>query len=109
VSPSQDLLGPTLALTKCQVPIGYMSNFQVALKDYMQRNMADKGFWEAWRLERVRQEFLREVEVRYISLSKRTEGIPATIPAVISKVFEHSEFAVFKVHPERLTETTPES
>jgi hypothetical protein len=30
-------------------------------------------------------------------VSKRTEGIPATIPAVLSDVFANSEFAIFKV------------
>jgi hypothetical protein len=41
-------------------------------------------------------------------VSKRTEGVPATIPAAISKVFENSEYAVFEVQSERLSETAPE-
>ena len=32
-----------------------------------------------------------------------------TIPATISNVFENSEFAVFKVDPQRLSETVPKS
>jgi hypothetical protein len=71
--------------------------------------MAEKEFWKAWRLGKVRNELLREAGVRYVVVRKRIDALPATIPAIISKVFENSEFAVFKVHPERLTETTPES
>jgi hypothetical protein len=50
---------------------------------------------------------LWEARVRYIIVSKRTEGIPATIPVAISKVFEDSEFVVFKVCRESLTGTGP--
>ena len=109
VLPGDDLLGPTLALTKCRVPLGYFSNAIVPLRGYSQRQMAEKEFWKAWRLGNVRNELLREANVKYVIVSKRTEGIPATIPGGISKVFENSEFAVFKVHPERLTEPNPES
>jgi hypothetical protein len=97
VLPGDNLLAPTLALTKCRVPISYFSSFQVALSGYSQRERAEKEFWEAWRLGSVQQEFLREVGVRYLAVSKRTEGIPATIPAALSEVFANSEFAVFKV------------
>jgi hypothetical protein len=100
VLPGDDLLGPTLALTKCRVPIGYFSNGIVALNDYSQRETAEKEFWEAWRLGKVRSELLREAGVRYVTVSKRTEGIPAAIPTVLSEVFENSEFAVFKVRRE---------
>jgi hypothetical protein len=31
------------------------------------------------------------------------------IPAALSKVFENSEYAVFKVRSERLSETAPEA
>jgi hypothetical protein len=109
VLPGDNLLAPTLALTKCRVPLGYFSNFVVAPSDYSQRETAEKEFWKAWRLGKVRNELLREAGVRYVAVSKRTEGIPAVIPAALSEVFANSEFAVFKVHPERLTETTPES
>jgi hypothetical protein len=49
-------------------------------------------------LGKVRDELLREANVRYVVVSKQTEGIPATMPASVSKVFENSEFAVFKVN-----------
>jgi hypothetical protein len=52
---------------------------------------------------------LREAGVRYVAVRKRTEGIPATIPASLSKVFENSEFAVFKVDPQRVSETVPKT
>jgi len=104
-----DLLAPILALTKCRVPFHYFAYAAVARSDYTRRETAEKEFWKAWRLGKVQGELLQEAGVRYITVTKRTEGIPATIPGGISKVFENSEFAVFKVHPERLTETTPES
>jgi hypothetical protein len=107
VLPGDNLLAPILALTKCRVPLGYFSMFLGALRDYSQRKMDEKEFWKAWRLGNVRNELLREARVRYVAVSKRTEGVPATIPAATSKVFENSEFAVFKVHPEGLSETTP--
>jgi hypothetical protein len=44
-----------------------------------------------------------------LSARNQLDGIPAKIPPALPEVFENSEFAVFKVHPERLTETTPES
>jgi hypothetical protein len=109
VLPGDNLLAPILALTKCRVPFGYFAYVFVARSDYMRRETAEREFWKAWQQGHVEGEFLREAGVRYVTVSKRTEGIPATLPATISKVFENSEFAVFKVHPERLTETTPES
>jgi hypothetical protein len=107
VLPGQDLLAPTLALTKCQVPIGYMSIFQVALRDYTQRETAEKEFWKAWRLGKVRGKFLREVGVRYVAVSKKSEGIPAKIPPALSEVFANSAFAIFKVRRGGLTGTAP--
>jgi hypothetical protein len=109
VLPGDNLLAPILALTKCRVPFGYFAYVFVARSDYLRRETAEKEFWKAWQQGQVESEFLREAGVRYVTVSKRTEGIPATLPSTISKVFENSEFAVFKVHPERLTETTPES
>jgi len=105
ILPGDNLLGPTLALTKCRVPLGYFSNYLVALRDYTQRETAENEFWEAWRLGNVREKFLREVGVRYIAVSKRTENIPAAVPAVLSEVFENSEFAIFKVRRDSLRET----
>jgi hypothetical protein len=109
VLPGDNLLAPILALTKCRVPLGYFSMFLGALRDYSQRKMDEKEFWKAWRLGNVRNKLLREAGVHYVAVRKRTEGVPAPIPAAISKVFENSEYAVFKVHPERLSEATPES
>jgi hypothetical protein len=36
------------------------------------------------------------------------EDLPATIPDIMSNVFENSEFAIFKVKPQRLSETVPQ-
>jgi hypothetical protein len=79
----------------------------VSLRDYSQRQTAEKEFWKAWRLGKVQDGLLREAGVRYVAVSKRTEGIPATIPAALSEVFENSEFAVFKVRRKSLSGTAP--
>jgi hypothetical protein len=107
VLPGDNLLAPTLALTKCRVPIGYFSWAVVALSDYSQRLTAEKEFWKAWRLGKVRDGLLREAEVRYVAVSKRTEGIPAKIPSALSEVFTNSQFAIFKVRRESLSEAAP--
>ena len=109
VLPGKNLLAPTLALTKCRVPIGYFSNSIVGRSDYLRRETAEKEFWKAWRLGKVQEEFLREAGVRYIVVRKSTDRLPAAIPATISNVFENSEFAVFKVNAQRLNETVPQS
>jgi hypothetical protein len=105
VLPGDKLLAPVLALTKCRVPVGYFAYAYVPQGDYMRRVRREKEFWKAWRLGKIQSELLREANVNYVIVSKPTEGIPATIPGAISKVFENSEFAVFQVHPERLSET----
>ena len=102
-----NLLAPILALTKCRVPLGDFSQFAVALRDYSQRQTAQKEFWKAWRLGKVRGDFLREVGVRYVAVRKQSEGIPEKIPPALPEVFENSEFAVFKVRRESLTEAAP--
>jgi hypothetical protein len=107
VLPGDNLLAPILALTKCRVPLGYFSYGTAALSDYSRRETAEKEFWKAWRLGNVRNELLREAGVRYVAVSKRTEGVPAKIPSALFKVFENSEFAVFKVRRESLTEAAP--
>jgi membrane protein CcdC involved in cytochrome C biogenesis len=99
--PGENLLAPILALTKCRVPLGYFAHGIVVLRDYSQRETAEKEFWEAWRLGKVRGEFLREVGVRYVAVNKKSDGIPAKIPPALPQVFENSEFAVFKVQDER--------
>jgi hypothetical protein len=107
VLPGDNLLAPILALTKCRVPLGYFSNFVVAPSDYSQRQTAEKEFWKAWRLGKVQDGLLREAGVRYVAASKRTEGIPAKIPSALSKVFANSEFAIFKVRLESLSDVSP--
>jgi len=107
VLPGDNLLAPILGLTKCRVPLGYYSYGVVPLSDYSQRETAEKEFWKAWRLGTVQERLLREAEVRYVAVSKRTEGVPAKIPSALSEVFENSEFAVFKVRRESLSETAP--
>jgi hypothetical protein len=104
-----DLLAPVLALTKCRVPFGYFAYAAVPRSDYTRRESAVKQFWKDWRLGQVRQELLREAGVRYIIVRKTSEDVPQMIPVFISNVFENSEFAVFKVDPQRLSETVPQT
>jgi hypothetical protein len=107
VLPGDNLLAPILGLTKCRVPLGYYSYGMVTLSAYSQRETAEKEFWKAWRLGTVQDGLLRGAEVRYVAVSKRTEGVPAKIPSALSEVFENSQFAVFKVRRESLSETAP--
>jgi hypothetical protein len=93
-----NLIAPVLALTKCRVPLGYFSFGLVARSEYTRREAAEKKFWGDWRLGKVREDLLKEANVRYVVVSKQTEGIPTTIPTGLSQVFENSEFAVFKVN-----------
>ena len=109
VLPGDNLLAPILALTKCRVPMGYFAYAAVARSDYMRRQAAEKKFWAAWHQGNIQEEFLREVGVRYIVVRKSSDRLPAAIPATISNVFENSEFAVFKVDPQRLSETVPQT
>jgi hypothetical protein len=102
-----ELLAPVLALTNCRVPFGYFAYAAVPRSDYLRRESAVKQFWKDWRLGKVQQDLLREAEVRYILVRKTSEGSPATIPVTISNVFENSEFAVFKVDSQNITETAP--
>jgi hypothetical protein len=101
------LVAPVLALTKCRVPLSYFANAIVGRSDYVQRNAAQREFWNAWQIGKVQGELLREAKIRYVIVSKETEGVPPTIPPAVSKVFENSEFAIFKVHPEGLGGTDP--
>jgi hypothetical protein len=102
-----ELLAPVLALTNCRVPFGYFAYAAVPRSDYLRRESAVRQFWKDWRLGKVQQDLLREAEVRYILVRKTSEGFPATIPVTISNVFENSEFAVFKVDSQNITETAP--
>jgi len=104
-----DLLAPVLALTKCRVPFGYLSYAAVPRSDYTRRESAVKQFWQHWRLGKVQPDLLREAGVRYIVVRKTSEGLPATIPVIFSKVFENFEFAAFKVDPQRLSETVSQT
>ena len=106
---ADNLIAPVLGLTKCRVPLGYFSFGLVARSEYTSRETAEKKFWNDWRLGKVEDGLLQDANVRYVVINKQTEGIPATIPASISKVFENSEFAVFKVDPQRLSETVPKT
>jgi hypothetical protein len=102
-----DLLAPIFAITNCRVPFGYFAYAAVPRSDYTRRESAVKQFWKDWPLGQVRQELLREAAVRYVIVRKTSEGVPQAIPVFISNVFENSEFAVFKVDPQRLSETVP--
>jgi len=105
VLPGDNLLAPILALTKCRVPLGHFSNYLVSASEYSQRETAETEFWKNWRLGTVQDGLLREAGVRYVAVSKRTEGVPAKIPSALSEVFENSEYAVFKVRRESLSGT----
>jgi hypothetical protein len=94
-----DLLAPILALTKCRVPFHHSAFAAVARNDFTRRETAEKEFWKTWRLGKVQEDLLREAGVRYVVVRKRTDALPATIPATISSVFENSQFVVFKVQP----------
>jgi hypothetical protein len=109
VLPADNLIAPVLAFTKCRVPVGYFSFGLVARSEYTRRETAEKKFWNDWRLGKIEDGLLRDANVRYVVVNKQTEGIPATIPASLSKVFENSEFAVFKVDPQRLSKRVPSS
>ena len=104
---ADNLIAPVLGLTKCRVPIGYFALGLVARSDYTRRETAEKKFWTDWRLGKVEDGLLQDA--RYVVVNKQTEGIPPTIPASLSMVFENSEFAVFKVDPQRMSETVPKS
>ena len=106
---ADNLIAPVLGLTNCRVPVGYFSLALVARSEYTRRETAEKKFWNDWQLGKVEDGLLQEANVRYVVINKQTEGIPATIPASLSKVFENSEFAVFKVDPQRLSETVPQT
>ena len=109
ILPAETLIAPVLGLTKCRVPLGYFSFGLVARSEYTSRETAEKKFWNDWRLGKVEDGLLQEANVRYIVVSKQIEGIPATMPASLSKVFENLEFAVFKVDPQRLSETVSQT
>jgi hypothetical protein len=109
VLPGDNLLAPILALTKCRVPVGYFAYAAVARNEYMRRESAVKQFWKDWRLGKVQPDLLREAGVRYIVVRKTSEGLSATIPVIITNVFENSEFTVFMVDPQRLSETVPQT
>jgi hypothetical protein len=104
-----EMLAPILSLTNCRVPFGYFAQAAVARSDYIHRESAVKQFWKDWRLGKVQQDLLREAGVRYIVVRKTSQGFPATIPVIISNVFENSEFTVFKVDPQRLNKTVPQT
>ena len=92
------LSAPVLALTKCRVPLGYFSSGLVARSEYTKRETAEKNFWNDWRLGKVDEGLLREASVRYVVVREQTEGVPATTPASLSKVFENAELTIFKVN-----------
>ena len=104
-----ELLAPVLALTNCRVPFGYFAYAAVARSDVTRRESAVKQFWKDWRLGNVQRDFVREAGIRYVVVRKTPEDLPVAIPDIFSKVFENSEFAVFKVDLQRLSETVPET
>ena len=104
-----ELLAPILSLTNCRVPSGLFAQAAVGRSDYARRESAVKQFWKDWPVGKVQPDLLRDAGVRYIVIRKSSEGLPATVPAIISNVFENSQFAVFKVDPQRLSETVPQT
>ena len=103
-----ELLAPIVSLTSCRVTLGLFAQAAVPRSDFTHRESEVKQFWKDWPRGNIQQGLLREAGVRYIVVRKSTDSLPATIPAAISNVFENSEFAVFKVDPQRLTETAPQ-
>jgi len=103
------MLAPILSLTNCRVPFGLFAQAAVARGDYAHRESEIKQFWKDWQLGKLQPELLREAQIRYIVVRKTSEGFPTMVPPVISKVFENSEFAIFKVDPQRLGETLPQT
>ena len=106
---ADNLIAPVLGLTKCRVPLGYFSFGLVARSEYTRRETAEKKFWNDWRLGKVEEGLLQDTNVRYVVVNKQTESIPATMPASLLKVFENFELAVFKVDPQRLSKTVPQT
>ncbi len=108
VLPDENLLAPTLALTKCRVPLGYFSIYMVAQSDYRKGTRQRKNFGRpgGWDMSAV------TFYERWSSLRRRQQAIqryPSKNPrSPLRKVFENSEFAVFEVQGETLSETTPE-
>lgn len=100
-----DLFAPIFALTNCRLPFGYFAYAAVPRSDYTRRESAVKQFWKEWHLGKVQPDLLREAGVRYIVVRKTSDGLPTTPPAIISNVFENSQFAVFKVDRHDITET----
>jgi len=100
-----ELLAPILSLTNCRVPFGLFAQAAVARSDYIHRESAVKLFWKDWQLRKVQPDLLRDADVRYIVVRTRPEVLPATVPAFISNVFENTEFAIFKVDRQRVSET----
>jgi hypothetical protein len=93
------LIAPVLALTTCRVPLGYFAVGLVTRDDYTRREAAEKEFWTEWRLGKIQENLLHEANVRYVVVNKQTEGIPSTMPASFSKMFENSVLVVFKINP----------
>ena len=104
-----EMLAPILSLTNCRVPFGLFAQAAVARNDFTRRESEVKQFWEDWPLGKVQPDLLREAGVRYIVVRKTSEGFPAANPVTTSNVFENFQFAVFKVDPQRLSETIPQS
>ncbi len=97
VLPGADLMGPVCALTQCRVPLGYFSTAQVSARDFNARSQEQGKFWEEWRSGRVQEEFLRATGVRYVTVTRKLEGVPNVLPVILTQVFATSDFAVFKV------------
>lgn len=97
VLPGKNLLGPVLALTKCRVPLGYFAMYLVSKNDFLERAKAEKMFWRSWKLGRIRDEILKEADVRFIILDKRSENVPSVLPSSIVEIFSNSEYALFQV------------
>lgn len=97
VLPDGKLLGPVLALTKCRVPLGYFAAYLVSRNDLRERGKAERLFWRDWKSGRIRDEILKEANVRYIILNKQLENVPPVLPSAIVEIFANSECALFRV------------
>ena len=100
-----EMVAPIVSLTNSRIPFGLFAQAAIGRSDYTHRESQVKEFWKHWQLGDFQYELLREAGVRYILVRKASEGVPATVPDIISKVFENSEFALFEVKQHRLNET----
>ncbi len=96
VLPERSVLGAVLALTFCRVPIGYFADTFVSREAYEERKLAQSEFWEGWRNGKVRNEFLRDLNIRYLVVRRPPQGLPATLLTQLEQVYANESYAVLR-------------